>query len=815
MTDDTRREVEDVSIEQEMRSSFLSFAVSVIRARALPDVRDGMKPSQLRILYGMHEEHLGPSTTHTKCAGIVGHTIKYYHPHGDEAIYMTLARMAQDWLARYPLVNGHGNFGSVDGDPPGAMRYTEARLSPYGAAMMTDIEKDTVDWQDNFDQSKREPTVLPSLFPNLLCNGSAGIAVGMATDIPPHNLSEVVDACCLLIDKPKATLDQVMEVVPGPDFPTGALILGTSGIRDAYLTGRGSILMQARATIEPLESGRVAIIVTELPYRVNKAHLVEQIAELVNTKKMQTISALRDETDRTGVRVVIELKRDANPHVVLNQLYRHTRMRTTFPVNAVALVEGAPRTLGLLDMLRHFLDHRRVVVTRRCQFELERARERAHILEGYRIALRNLDAVIELIKKSPDPATARAGLMKRFKLSERQAQAILELMLQRLTNLEQKKIEDEYKAIIKEIARLEDILSDRRKLMRVVRDELAGLKEKLGDERRTRIKPEEVTEFRVEDLIAEEDMVITVTRDGYIKRLPVDTYHAQGRGGKGVIGLTAKEQDQVEHLFIATTHQTILFFTNKGKVYRLRAHEVPVAGRQARGTAIINLIQIESGEVVTATRTVKKFDEGRYLFMATAKGTVKKTRLTEFDTRLKGGLIAIKLAAEDELCWVKLTDGDQHMVMVTEQGMAIRYHESEVRPMGRAAAGVRGIRLRKGDRVVGIELAPDGLDLLVISARGLGKRTPLAEYRVIGRGNLGVKTLNVTARTGPVVDCKVVSADDDVLVITQEGHIIRQKVGEIRETGRVAQGVIIIRLSKQNRVAGLARVVKHEEEEPT
>jgi DNA gyrase subunit A len=811
MADEVEREVEDVSVEDEMKSSFLTFAVSVIRARALPDVRDGLKPSQLRILYGMHEERLGPGSAHTKCAGIVGHTMKYYHPHGDEGIYMTLARMAQDWLARYPLVDGHGNFGSVDGDPPGAMRYTEARLSRYGAEMMVDIEKNTVDWQDNFDQSKREPVVLPSLFPNLLCNGAAGIAVGMATSIAPHNLSEVVDACCLLIDKPKATLEKVMEVLPGPDFPTGGLILGTSGIRDAYLTGRGSIVMQARATIEPIEHGRSAIVVTELPYQVNKAQLVEQIAELVNSKRIQTIGALRDETDRTGVRVVIELKRDANPHVVLNQLYRHTRLRSTFPVNAVALVDGAPRTLGLVDMLSEFIKHRREVVTRRCQFELERARERAHILEGYRIALRNLDAVIELIKKAPDPATARAGLMKRFKLSERQAQAILELMLQRLTGLEQKKIETEYKEIIKEIARLEDILANPRKLMGVVREELVALKERLGDERRTRIKPEEATEFRVEDLIAEEDMVITVTRDGYIKRLPVDTYRAQARGGKGVIGLTAKEQDQVEHLFIASTHHTILFFTNRGKVYHLRAHEVPPAGRQARGTAIINLIPIESGEVVTATRTVKAFAEDRYLFMATAHGTVKKTRLSEFETRLKGGLIAIRLAAKDELCWVKLTDGEQHIALVTAHGMAIRFHEKDVRPMGRTAAGVRGIRLRKGDCVVGAELAPDDLDLLVVSERGLGKRTSLSGYRTIRRGGQGVKTLEVTRRTGPVVDCKVVAADDDVLVITEEGQIIRQKASDIRRTGRVAQGVIVIRLDKGDRAAGLARVVRREE----
>jgi len=809
---DAVRRITDVDIQREMEDSFLTFAVSVIRARALPDVRDGLKPSQLRILYAMHELNLTPGAQHRKCAKICGDTQGNYHPHGQEIIYPTLARMAQDWNMRYPLVDGQGNFGSVDGDPPAAMRYTEARLSPFGAEMLTDIERDTVDFIDNFEQTRKEPTVLPSRFPNLICNGCAGIAVGMATNMPTHNLSETVDALCLLIDHPQAKLEEVLKVLPGPDFPTGGLILGTQGIKDAFGTGRGSIIMQARATIEPIGQGKDAIIVTELPFQVNKAQLVEQIAELVNSKRVQGISDLRDETDRKGIRVVIELKRDANPHVVLNQLYKHTRMRTSFPVNAVAIVDGAPRTLGMMDLLKLFLDHRRVVLTRRCQFELNKAKDRAHILEGYRIALKNLDAVIELIKKSPNPAAARESLMKKFKLTERQAQAILELMLQRLTGLEQKKIEEEYREVIKEIARLEDILASPRKLMRLVRDELVALKEKLGDQRRTRIKPEEATEFSIEELIAEEDMIITVTRDGYIKRLPVDTYRTQGRGGKGVIGLTAKEQDHVEGLFVASTHHHLLFFTNKGKVYRLRAHEVPMASRQARGTAVINLIQIASGEVVTATRTVKDFSPDRYLLMVTEKGTVKKTSLDQFDTKLKGGIIAINLAPNDQLKWVKLTDGKQNVMMVTERGMAIRFSEEEVRSMGRAAAGVRGIRLKAKDRLVGVEIAPDDLELLIATKLGYGKRTRVEEYRLQGRGGQGIKTVNITAKNGPVVESKVVSSEDEVLIITNQGQIIRQPVAQISQVGRVAQGVRLIRLDPGDTVAGLARVVRHEEE---
>ncbi|UCH34848.1 MAG: DNA gyrase subunit A [Armatimonadota bacterium] len=802
-----------IPIEDEMRDSFMQWAVSVIVSRALPDVRDGLKPSQRRILYAMHELNLGPSSAYRKCAKVCGDTQGNYHPHGQEVIYPTLARMAQDWNLRYPVVDGLGNFGSVDGDPPGAMRYTECRLSRYGVDMLADIDQRTVDFMPNFDQSRQEPLVLPSRFPNLLCNGSAGIAVGMATNIPPHNLGEVVDACVLLIDNESATLDEVMQVLPGPDFPTAGLILGMRGIREAYESGRGSIMMQARATIEPLERGRNAIIVTELPYGVNKAQLVQQIADQVRTKRLNGVAALRDESDRKGMRIVVELKPDANPNVVLNHLYKHTRMRSVFPVNTVALVGQTPRTLGIVGLLQQFLGHRREVVTRRAQYQLERAEERAHILEGYLVALKHIDEVIELIKKSPDPPTARSRLMERFGLTEVQAQAILQLVLQRLTNLERSKIQEEYREVIKRINYLRDLLESPRKIMRVVKDELLELKEKLGDERRTRIHPDEAEDISIEDLIAEEDVVITVTRDGYIKRLPVDTYRTQGRGGKGVVGLTAKEEDTVEHLFIASTHQYVLFFTNRGKVYRVRAHEIPAASRQARGTAIINLIPIEPGDVVTATRSVKDFAADRYLFMGTRQGMIKKTSLKEYDTRLKGGIIAINLHQGDSLEWVKVTDGEQDMIIATRQGMAIRFPEKQARPMGRAAAGVRGIRLRPRDEVVGMEVCRKDYDLLVATGNGYGKRTLLDEYRKQARGGVGIKTLQVTRKNGPLVDMKVVEPDDEVLLITAEGHIIRQPVGTIRRTGRSAQGVRLIRLDSGDRVAGLARVVKKEDED--
>ena len=839
--------VTDIAIEDEMRESFMTFAMSVIIARALPDVRDGLKPAQRRILYAMHDLNLTPGAQHRKCAKIAGDTSGNYHPHGQEVVYPTLARLAQEWNMRYPLVDGHGNFGSVDGDPPAAMRYTEARMSAFGAEMLADIDQETVDFVQNYDQTRTEPTVLPGGFPGLLCNGGSGIAVGMATNLAPHNLSEVVDACALLIDNPEATLDEVMKVLPGPDFPTGALILGTSGIREAYESGRGSIRMQARAVIEPISGGKNAILVTELPYQVNKATLVEQIANLVNEKKVEGITGLRDESDRKGMRIVVELKRETNPHVVLNQLYKHTRMRTSFPVNAVGLIpeftaamtdEGVPlvpRTLGIKDLIKHFLDHRREVVVFRSQYQLARAQARAHILEGYRIALKNLDAVIKIIRQAENPAAAREKLMKRFKLSERQAQAILELMLQRLTSLERKKIDEEYREIIKTIGRLEDILGKRlsdlvgeedarqltrewlrkhpgqpRKVMQIVKSELEDLAKKRGDERRTEIRQEEADDISIEDLIAEEDMVITMTRDGYIKRLPVATYRTQGRGGKGVIGLTRKEEDAVDHLSVASTHTYLLFFTNLGKVYRLRVHEIPLAGRQARGTAVINLIRIDSGERVTAVLAVKEFRKDRYLFMATRQGVVKKTRLSEYDTRIKGGLIAVKLRKGDELEWVAETDGKRDIMLATVKGQSIRFSEKQARPMGRPAAGVRGIRLRKGDSVIGMGVARKDADLLVASEKGYGKRTALAEYRAQSRGGIGIKTMNITSRNGPIVGMRIVDQDDDLLIITTGGQIIRQPISSLRRIGRSTQGVRLIRLGKGDRIANIARVVGRE-----
>ncbi|NIM06936.1 MAG: DNA gyrase subunit A [Armatimonadetes bacterium] len=811
MAEAAKQKIPEIDIQEEMRESFMTFAMSVIVARALPDVRDGLKPAQRRILYAMHAMNLGPGARYSKCAGVVGETMKTYHPHGNEVIYPTLARMAQGWNLLYPLVDGHGNFGSVDGDPPGAMRYTEARLSPLGARMLVDIDKNTVDFVPNFDQSANEPTVLPSAFPNLLCNGGSGIAVGMATNIPPHNLTEVINACCLLIDNPDTTLEEVMKVLPGPDFPTGGLIMGTSGIKSAFSTGRGSIVMQARASIEPLGRGdRQSILITEIPYNVNKTQLVEQIAQLATSKRRPEIVGLRDESDRKGMRIVVELRRDANPNVVLNNLYKHTRLRTTFPVNAVALVDGVPRTLGILGLLNQYLSHRREIITRRSQFELEKARARAHILEGYRIALKFLDEVIAIIRAAANPAAARKKLIERFKLTEKQANAILELLLRQLTSLERKKIDDEYKEIIKRIAHLEDLLADVRKIMQVVKEELQQVKEKHGNERRTRIRLEDVEDLSIEDLIAEEEMVITATRDGYMKRLPMDTYRTQGRGGKGIIALTAKEEDQVEHLFITTTHHYVLFFTNRGRVYRLRAHEIPAASRQARGTAIINLIAIEPKEQITAILAVKEFAPDRYVFMTTSRGTVKKVALEGLHTRLKGGIIAIKLQKGDELCWVEITDGKQDIVLATKKGMSVRFSEEQVRPMGRQAAGVRGIRLRKSDEVVGMAVCREDAELLVATRLGFGKRTKLSNYRKQRRGGIGIKTLNITAKNGPLVGMAVVDSEDQLLAITTEGQIIRQRVGDIRETGRSAQGVRLIRLGGKDRLATIAVVIKKE-----
>ncbi len=817
------REITDVSLVDEMKDSYLRFAMSVIISRALPDVRDGMKPSQRRVLFAMNELGLNPGGNTRKCAAIVGECMGKYHPHGDASIYDTLVRMAQDWNARYPLVHPKGNFGSVDGDPPAAMRYTEAKLTALGAELLADIDQNTVDFIPNFDETTKEPTVLPAAFPNLICNGTSGIAVGMATEIAPHNLGEVIDVCALMIERDyDLTIEEVMAVLPGPDFPTGGLILGTAGIREAYVTGNGACTMQAVVHIEPAENGKTAIIVTELPYQVNKARLVEHIAELVKEKKLQGIADLRDESDRVGMKLVIELKRDANPHVILNQLYKHTNLRKRFNFNMVGIVQvngkPEPRSLSMFDLLREFLEHRRVVVTRRTKFELKKQRERAHLLEGYRIALHNLDEVIRLIRHSRTPTLARDGLMGNFGMSERQAQAVLDLQLHRLTSLEIEKIEKEYAEVIKRINYLEDLLASPRKLMAVVKEELLEVKKRHGDARRSRIRQEEAAELSIEDLIDEEDVIITVTRDGYVKRLPIDTYRTQGRGGKGIVGLTTKEEDLVEHLFIANTHSFLLVFTDKGKVYRLRTHEVPAASRTARGVNIINLIHIEPGETVTAVLNIKEFSDDRYLFMVTERGTVKKTRLSDYNTRLSGGIIAIKLDDDDALRWVKVTDGHRHLVLATHHGMSIRFSEeydetsgTGVRPMGRAAGGVRGISLRAGDKVVGVALVRPDQDLLAVTEKGYGKRTPLTEYRLQNRGGIGIKTVQITEKNGPLVDCKAVDEKDEVLFISTGGQVIRSKVCAIRETGRSAQGVRIMRMGEDIRIAAVAVVVKREE----
>ncbi|MEI6519606.1 MAG: DNA gyrase subunit A [bacterium] len=809
----------DRSLVDEMKESYLRYAMSVIISRALPDVRDGLKPSQRRVLYSMHDLGLNPGGQTRKCATIVGTCMGRYHPHGDASIYDTLVRMAQDWSSRYPMVHPKGNFGSIDGDPPAAMRYTEAKLTPLGFEIIADIESNTVDFQPNFDETTEEPTVLPCSFPNLICNGVSGIAVGMATEIAPHNLSEVIEACCLMIDRDyDITVDELLAVMPGPDFPTAGMILGKSGIRDAYTTGHGAVTMQARTMIESAENGKSAIIITELPYQVNKARLVEQIADLVKDKKIQGISDLRDESDRVGMKLVIELKRDVNPHVVLNQLYKHTPLRKRFNFNMVGIVQvngkPEPRSLTMIDLLREFLEHRRVVIIRRTKFELKKLRDRAHILEGYRIALENLDAVIRLIRESRSPALAREGLMEKFSMSEKQAQAVLDLQLHRLTGMEIEKIEKEYLEIIQRIAYLEDLLANPRKLMAVVKDELLDMRKRHGDGRRTRIRDEEAADLSIEDLIDEEDMIITMTREGYVKRLGMDTYRTQGRGGKGVIGLNTKEQDTVQHLFIGSTHSYLLVFTDKGKVYRLRTHEIPESSRTARGTNMINLVGIQPGEEITAVLNVKNFTADRYLFMVTEQGVVKKTALNEFSNIFAAGKIAITMKDEsDSLKWVMITDGSKHIVMASHDGMSIRFDEKNVRAMGRTAAGVRGMNLREGDKVVGVAIVRPDQDLLAVTELGYGKRTPLLQYRVQTRGGIGIKTVNITEKNGPLVDCKAVDDTDEVLFISTKGQVIRSKVKDIRETGRSAQGVRIMRMGEEVIIASVAVVVKNADED--
>jgi DNA gyrase subunit A len=812
MAEQAEGKIIPVVLEEEMKKSFLDYAMSVIVDRALPDVRDGLKPVHRRILFGMYESGATPDKPYRKSARIVGDVMGRYHPHGDSAIYDTMVRMAQDFSTRKLLVDGHGNFGSIDGDSAAAMRYTEVRLAKISMELLADLDKKTVDFRPNFDESLEEPTVLPSRYPNLLVNGSSGIAVGMATNIPPHNLGEVIDGAVLLIDNPEADDSELLKVVKGPDFPTGGIILGRSGIRDAYLTGRGSVKVRSRTEIEEMSGGKNRIVVTEIPYQVNKARLIENIAQLVRDKVVEGITDLRDESDRNGMRIVIELRRDINPNILLNQLYKHTALQQSFGVIMLVLVDNQPRVLPLRDVFQYYLDHQRDVVTRRTQFDLEKAEARAHILEGLRIALDHIDAVISLIRASRTVEIAREGLMSNFGLSEKQAQAILDMRLQRLTGLERDKIEAEYQELLKMIAYYRELLADVHKIMQVVKEEMLAIKEKYNDPRRTEITVGE-DDFVAEDLIADAEIMVTLTSLGYVKRQPVDTYKSQKRGGRGISGLSTKEEDFVEHLFISSTHENILFFTNRGRVYRLKGYEIPEAGRQARGTAIINLIQLESGDRVNAVIPIREFKEDCYLFMGTRHGVVKKTPLDEFQSIRKGGLIAINLDEDDELIEVKLTDGNQEILMVTRLGQAIRFPESDVRIIGRSARGVKGITLDDDDLVIGMDTVRDNADLLVISEMGIGKRTNLADYRIQYRGGKGIKTIRLTERHGVLVGIKVVSETDEVMVITAEGVIIRTGVAHISRTGRDTQGVRIMKLDPNDRVVTLARVVAKDEED--
>ncbi len=807
-----RQKVLSVFIEEEMKSSYIDYSMSVITARALPDVRDGLKPSNRRVLVAMNDLNLAPGRPFRKCAKIAGDTSGNYHPHGEQVVYPTLVRMAQDFNMRYPLVEGQGNFGSIDGDEPAAMRYTEARLTHLAMEMLADLEKDTVDFVANYDGTLMEPKVLPGKFPNLVCNGSSGIAVGMATNIPPHNLKEVVDALVALIDEPNLEPEDFLKYMQGPDFPTGGIINGRSGIHEYFKTGKGRLTLRARVFTENEKSGKQRIIVNEIPYQINKSNLLERIAELVNAKTIDGISDLRDESDRDGMRIVIELKKDAFAEVVLNQLFKHTQMQATFGVINLSLVDGQPKVLNFKEMLDEFLKHRHIVVTRRTQFELKKADERAHILEGLKVALEHLDEVITLIRKSKTPDDAKQGLIKKFELSEVQAQAILDMRLQRLTGLERQKIEDEYVELLKTIATLKEILASKAKRMAIIKEELLFLKTTYGDDRRTEIKEEEESEFSIEDLIAEEDMVITITHSGYCKRLPVTSYRKQQRGGRGAIGIETKEEDFVEHLFIASTHEYILFFTSAGKCYWLKVHEIPQGGKLAKGKPIVNLLALQEGEKVAAMLPVRKFDDQHYIILCTRQGTIKKTVLSAFSNPRKGGIIAIGIDKGDQLIDAALTDGQSEIVLATRQGMAIRFHEEKVRDMGRGAYGVRGITLEDKDYVIGMVVVRREATLLVGTEKGYGKRTDISDYRVTNRGGKGVINLKVTDKVGEVVAIKEALDSDELMIITQKGIIIRQPIGKIKVIGRNTQGVRLINLDSGDRVVDVARVVPEEEE---
>ncbi|HHY39679.1 MAG TPA: DNA gyrase subunit A [Syntrophaceticus sp.] len=794
-----------IDINEEVKRSYLDYAMSVIVGRALPDVRDGLKPVQRRILYAMYDAGITPDKPYKKSAVVVGNVLARYHPHGEAAVYDALVRLAQDFVCRYTLVDGHGNFGSIDGDAPAAMRYTEVRLAPISLQMLADIEQETVDFVPNYDESLKEPAVLPSRIPNLLVNGSAGIAVGMATNIPPHNLSEVIDGLVHLIDHPEATIDDLMKHIPGPDFPSAGFILGRDGIRDAYTKGRGSIVMRGKAEIEKCPGNKTQIVITELPYQVNKARLIERIAELVREKKIEGVSDLRDESDRTGMRIVIEVKKDANPQVILNRLYKHTSLQETFGVIMIALVDGEPRTLNLKQVLDHYLQHQVTVIRRRTQYQLKRAQERLHIVEGLVIALDHIDEVIDLIRSSRTDQEAHSGLMEQFGLSDKQAQAILDMRLRRLTGLEREKVLDEKEELEKRISYLEALLASDQKIKGVLRKELLEIKEKFGDERRTVITSKK-SEFKVEDIIPDEYVVVTLTRRGYIKRIPVNTYRGQHRGGKGITALTTKDGDLVEQLFVASTHSYLLFFTNRGKVYRIKVYDIPEGSRQAKGTALVNLIPLEGDECVTALIPLREFRDDRYLFMATRQGVVKKGVLSDYDAVRRDGLIAIRLRSGDELIGVRLTEGNCDLMLVTKNGKSLCFNEKDVRCMGRTAYGVLGMRLDPGDEVVGMERLGQGDQVLVVTEKGYGKRTDLKEYRLQKRGGKGIITLKVTERNGQLVSAKVVNEQDEVLLMSSDDIIIRIPVKEVSLQGRNTQGVRLMRLNEDERVVAVAKV---------
>ena len=815
MTDELQTlegKIEPIQLEDEMRSSFIDYAMSVIVDRALPDARDGLKPSQRRILVAMNDLGLAPNKQHRKCAKIAGDTSGNYHPHGESVIYPTLVRMAQDFNMRYPLVDGQGNFGSVEGDSPAAMRYTEARFSRIAVEMLRDIDANTVDWVPNYDETRREPTVLPSRVPNLMVNGSSGIAVGMATNIPPHNLGEVVDAIATLIDNPGASADDLMAHISGPDFPTGGVILGTAGIKEAYRTGRGRIRVRAKAHTEQIKGNRTAIIVTELPYQVNRAALIENIVDLVKAKKISEISDLRNESDRSGMRLVIELKRDAIAMVVLNKLYKHTQMQTTFGVINIALVGGVPRTLTLPEMLQAYIAFQKEVVIRRTKFELDKAETRAHILEGLLVALDNLDQIITIIRRAADVESAREALMDTFELTQPQAQAILDLRLQKLTSLERDKVKEEHLGLLARIKDLRELLGDEDAIYGVIKTELRELKRLYNDDRRTEIVPDE-GDLDIEDLIAEQQMVITVTKTGYVKRLPTATYRQQKRGGVGIAGMDLKEEDEVEHLFITSTHHFLLFFTSVGKVYRLKVHELPEAGRNARGKHLSNLLPLRQDERVCAVINTRNFDvaEGKFLMFCTRKGVVKKTLFGSYNTPLKSdGIIAIDIRDDDELIAVRNTSGDDDMLMVSRLGQGIRFHENDVRPTGRNTSGVRGMRLRKGDELISMDVARDDSDLFLVTDNGYGKRTPIVEWRVQGRGGQGVIAIKLTDRKGYLVGVRMVRDNHEIMLQSREGVMIRMAAADISRQGRTATGVRVMNMREGDVVSAIARMVVSE-----